>query len=104
VTVPSEAVHAATEKFMAGGSIEDILEAAAPHLEAACRARTQHAIDRVTQTAAAAQAKAVEMAVAVERERIAKLAEHAIHIRPCGTCEREGREWVPFGDLLRAQP
>ena len=45
-------------------------EAAAPHLAAAERAKLQPAIDRVAALAEAAQAKAVEGAVAAERERL----------------------------------
>lgn len=46
------------------------LEAAAPEIIAAERERTREAIRRIEQTAAACQAKAIEHAVAAERERI----------------------------------
>jgi len=58
----------AHEAFCAGW------EAAAPLIAAAERAKVQHAMDRVTHLAEAAQAKAAEHAVAAERERIRQLA------------------------------
>jgi hypothetical protein len=75
----------------------EAIEAAEPHLEAAYRAKVQHAIDHIAQTAAAAQEKAVGTAVAAERRRFAAvlkaIAEH------CDDADFEASL-----DLLRDRP
>lgn len=86
-----------------------VIEAQAAELEALARAderaKLQPAIDRVTRLAAAAQAKAVEHAVAAERERIARLAtSEAAKMRASSFAEHEGiaaASLEDFADLIR---
>lgn len=104
-----------TERFAWEAAGAAGLDAGASAVAAAERAKLQPAIDRVQHLATAAQAKAIEHAVAGERERCAVLAEareatydltkpcgcgrtHPGTGRPCTALIRSGQ---PFADLIR---
>lgn len=66
--------HNQNNPLFAEKVVREVVEAAEPAIRTEERAKVQHTIDRVARTAAAAQEKAVEMAVAAERERIRRSA------------------------------
>lgn len=93
-----------TDEMLAHAAVQAALRVVRAAAAAEERAKLQPAIDRVAHLAEAAQAKAVEMAVAAERERIIALADRvdASYDAPCPSgvpdCVHQD---TPFADLLR---